>query len=213
MRRYIADLHFFHEGLNDRMDCRGFSSAQAMNEHMIQRWNSVVHKNDEVVILGDFSVGRAEDTNAVLRELKGKLYLISGNHDYYLTKSEFDASRFVWIKPCAQMHDNGRKVILCHYPIFCYPGQYRRTKKGEPCAYMLHGHVHNTLDAALLDEFQRITRHTPRPDGSGTIDCRLYNCFCMFSDYVPWSLEEWETYHEKRLAAQWEGGTNESHKI
>ena len=33
MRYYIADLHFCHENLNTRMDCRGFESGEAMNEY------------------------------------------------------------------------------------------------------------------------------------------------------------------------------------
>lgn len=35
MRYYIADLHFCHENLNTRMDCRGFESGEAMNEYMM----------------------------------------------------------------------------------------------------------------------------------------------------------------------------------
>ena len=44
MRYYIADLHFCHENLNTRMDCRGFESGEAMNEYMIAQWNSRVRK-------------------------------------------------------------------------------------------------------------------------------------------------------------------------
>lgn len=54
MRYYIADLHFFHGALNEKMDKRGFESTQAMNEYMLDQWNRRVGKNDEVVILGDF---------------------------------------------------------------------------------------------------------------------------------------------------------------
>ena len=38
MRYYIADLHFCHENLNTRMDCRGFESGEAMNEYMIAQY-------------------------------------------------------------------------------------------------------------------------------------------------------------------------------
>ena len=43
----------------------------------------------------------------------------------------FDATRFEWIKPYAELNDNKRKIILSHYPIFCYNGQYRRNKEGN----------------------------------------------------------------------------------
>ena len=129
MRYYISDLHFFHESLNTQMDCRGFKDAAQMNAYMIKQWNSRVRPKDEVVILGDFSVGKAKETNEVLSQLNGTLYMIKGNHDSYLKDSEFNKERFVWIKPYAEMHDNRRKVVLSHYPIFCYNGQYRRNKK------------------------------------------------------------------------------------
>lgn len=87
MRYYIADLHFFHGNLNTKMDYRGFSSAEEMNEYMIQKWNGKVRKNDEVVIIGDLSWGTAEQTNELLTKLNGRLYLITGNHDRFVRQA------------------------------------------------------------------------------------------------------------------------------
>ena len=81
MRYYIADLHFFHRTLNEQMDNRGFSSADEMNEYMIKQWNGKVRPQDEVVILGDFSMGKGTETNELLDRLNGIKYLIEGNHD------------------------------------------------------------------------------------------------------------------------------------
>ena len=50
MRYYIADTHFFHRSLNEKMDQRGFEDIEQMNEYMIDQWNSKVRKNDEVVV-------------------------------------------------------------------------------------------------------------------------------------------------------------------
>ena len=55
MRYFIADQHFFHKALNEKMDKRGFESVEQMNEYMIEKWNAKINKNDEVIILGDFS--------------------------------------------------------------------------------------------------------------------------------------------------------------
>ena len=197
MRYYISDLHFYHESLNLQMDCRGFRDQQDMHEHMIAQWNRRVRKNDEVVVLGDLSMEKWEKTKEILDQLKGKIYLISGNHDRFIKDKEFDASRFQWGRSYAEMHDNGRKVILSHYPIMCYNGQNRLSKHGNPKTYMLHGHVHDTLDQRLLEEFQKITRTTLR--GDAPIPCNLLNCFCMYSDYTPWGLDEWIAYHEEKM--------------
>lgn len=202
MRYYIADPHFFHGALNTKMDRRGFESVEAMNEHMLRQWNRKVRKNDEVVILGDLSWGKAEETNELLDRLNGRLYLIQGNHDRFLKNKDYNAGRFVWIKPYEELQDNKRKVILCHYPIMCYNGQYRVDENGNPKVYMLYGHVHDTQDQRLLERFQAITRETASvsPDGTARqIPCNMINCFCMYSDYVPLTLDEWIACERRRM--------------
>ena len=44
-----------------------------------------------------------------------------------------------------------RKVILSHYPMICYNGQYRRDEEGRPRSYMLYGHVHDTFEMCIRD--------------------------------------------------------------
>lgn len=195
MRYYISDCHFFHGAMNEKMDRRGFSDTEEMNRVMIERWNSRVRKNDEVVILGDLSWGGATQTALLLRELKGKKFLLEGNHDRFLSTSTFDRDLyFGWIAPYREMNDDGRKVILCHYPVFCYNGQYRLRENGDAKTYMLYGHVHDTMDERLVNSFISRTRRTAVEDYSGqlrTIPCNMINCFCMFSGYVPLTLDEW----------------------
>lgn len=207
MRYYISDLHFYHESLLTKMDRRGFATCDEMNEYIIKRWNDKVQPQDEVVILGDVSMERGKKTRDVLDRLHGKLSLIIGNHDTYLKDRRFDASRFEWIKLYKELHDNKRKVILSHYPIFCYNGQYRRDGDGNPKTYMLYGHVHDTQDEALVNEFIRQTRATlHRNQGEAEahpIPCQMINCFCMFSDYTPLSLDEWIAVDEARRKKMW----------
>ena len=195
MRYYIADNHFFHAGLNQRMDHRGFSSSEEMNEHMIAKWNSRVRRNDEVVVIGDLSIGKVDETNRILDRLKGRIFMIRGNHDKWLNKPEANLSRFQWIKDYAEMNDNGRKVIVCHYPVICYNGQFRRDKDGNPKTYMLHGHVHKTPDVVGIQAYKDFVRSYPRQSrGSDTpkpAPINMINCFCMYSDYVPLTLDEW----------------------
>lgn len=202
MRYYISDLHFYHANMNTQMDQRGFASFEEMNEYMIEQWNRKVRKNDEVVILGDFSIAKGEKTNELLQRLKGKKYLIVGNHDRFLNDKTFDRSLFKRIELYMELNDNKRKVILSHYPVFCYNGQYRLNDQGEPKVYMLYGHVHNTYDELLINHFQNITREQKRlvyhANEERTIPCNMINCFCMFSDYMPLTLDEWIEVDAKR---------------
>ena len=209
---YIADLHFYHDNLNHRMDMRGFSGYEEMNAHMIRQWNDHVTKKDEVYILGDFAISRGRAADEILRQLNGKKYLIEGNHDRFLDDKEFDRSQFEWIRPYAEIQDSKRRVVLSHYPVFCYKGQYRMSPEGMPLTYMLYGHVHNTHDERLVNEFIRITKDTMVTSRNQTqehpIPCNMINCFCMFSDYIPLTLDDWicldknrreEMNREKRL--------------
>ena len=205
MRYYISDLHFNHESLNQHMDCRGFSSGSEMNDYMIRQWNSRVRPGDDVVILGDFClVKTGQEANELLSRLKGKKYLIRGNHDQFLKKSDFDLSLFQWIEPYKELKDKKRKVILSHYPVMCYNGQYSRDQGGNPKVYMLYGHVHNTFDEYLINEFQKQTKRCLRPvhgtERLQNIPCQMINCFCMFSDYVPLTLDEWIQVDRERRA-------------
>ena len=207
MRYYISDLHFYHESLLTQMDKRGFSSCEEMHEYIVRKWNEKVRNKDEVVLLGDVSMARGKLTSDLLNQLNGRLYLIVGNHDNYLQDRRFDASRFEWIKPYAELKEDKKKIVLSHYPVFCYNGQYRRDPEGRPKTYMLYGHVHDTQDELLVNEFIRETRETlHRNAGSNelaSIPCQMINCFCMFSDYTPLTLEEWIEVDEARRQRMW----------
>ena len=194
MRYYIADCHFFHDTLNRQMDCRGFADADAMNAYMIRQWNRKVRPKDEVVILGDFSLGTAEQTNQLLETLNGRKYLILGNHDGVVTRRKFRKELFAWIRPYEELHDQKRKVVLSHYPILCYNGQYRLDREGNPSAYMLYGHVHDTFDQRIVEScgaWIRTRTRTVRNGEERRIPFQLINCFCMYSDYTPLTLDEW----------------------
>lgn len=195
MRYFIADCHFGHDKVR-QMDGRPFSSVEEMDEVMIARWNECVRpQKDEVVILGDLCMGKGQQANELLMRLNGRKYLISGNHDrLFLRDKKFDTSLLEWIKPYAEIRDNHRKLVLCHYPIICYNGQYH----GDS-AYMLYGHVHNTQDYANVRNFQKQSEeilYTPNRIGSQNeeerhLACNLINCFTVFSDYRPLTLDEW----------------------
>ncbi len=192
---YIADCHFYHVALNEKMDIRGFESCEAMNEYMLHKWNDKVTNKDTVVILGDLSLGKVQETNELIHKLKGKLCLIKGNHDSYVNSPEFDRDRFEWIEDYKEITDSQKKVICCHYPMPFYNGQYRLRHNGDAKTYMLYGHVHETRDEILMKKIIELIGNTPyKPIGSSLesyIPCNMINCFCKRSDYTPLTLGEW----------------------
>lgn len=197
MRYYIADCHFGHEKAM-QLDKRPFDTVEQMDAYMIEQWNQVVRKKkDEVVILGDFCMGKGERVNELLSALNGRKCLVTGNHDsMFLRDKRFDTDLFEWIRPYAELHDNNRKVVLSHYPIICYNGQYH-----GKMTYMLYGHVHDTQDYWNVQRFVRETRETTYGEEKKPISCNMLNCFAVFSDYRPLTLDEWITLEQKKTFA------------
>ena len=87
MKLYIADTHFYAEKLNTELDNRGFSSAEEMNEYMIEKWNNKVRGGDIIIVLGDFiHTDEPKKINYILHKLKGK---IDCNYTIYKFNSFF----------------------------------------------------------------------------------------------------------------------------
>ena len=196
MKYYISDLHFGHARINDRIDHRGFETVEDMDAYMISQWNLRVKDEDEVFILGDLTISSdGEEVNRLLGGLRGRKTLLIGNHDSYLADPVFRPELFEQITPYLEMEDSGRRVVLSHYPIMFYNGQYRRSRDGQPKTYMLYGHVHNGPDELAVMEYQKnMQKHQRENLFTGKMEpvpCQMINCFCMFSDYVPLTLDEW----------------------
>jgi len=165
---YIADAHIGHQNVI-RFDQRPFSSIEEMEEKLINNWNSVVGKNDIVYVLGDFIWYRESKWKLILEQLKGQIVLIRGNHD----PKEFTAETknyFVDIKDYKEIDDNGRKVIMCHYPIPFYKNDYCEDY------YMLYGHVHNTFENTELETLRSYLKQ------NGKHMTQFINVGCM----MPW---------------------------
>lgn len=85
---FIADTHFGHSNII-KYENRPFADIYAMEEAIIENWNTVVNQNSEVFVLGDFSLYDKDKTLEICHRLNGKKTLVIGNHDmqspkYYL---------------------------------------------------------------------------------------------------------------------------------
>ena len=76
---FISDTHFGHANIV-KMCERPYPDVEAMNEALITAWNERVHGDDTVYIIGDMFF-RCSDPESILKRLKGKKWLIVGNHD------------------------------------------------------------------------------------------------------------------------------------
>lgn len=182
MNYYIADTHFRHSNVL-KFDSRPFFTLEEMEKEMIKNWNNVVTKNDVVYILGDFCWGKEDEWLEILQQLKGHKVLIRGNHDLKNPSTKLK-NMFQDIKDYKEITDNGRHVIMSHYPMMFYKGAYDKN------TYMLCGHVHATREDKFLEKwrYELLRTRTSSGDSWGTI----INVGCMkpYIDYTPRTLDE-----------------------
>ena len=154
-----------------------------MENVLISNWNLTITNEDTVYILGDFCWGKEPEWIRILDKLNGNKVLIRGNHD--LKNMSFNLkNKFADIKDYKEIDDNGRTVIMCHYPILAYKHSF------DPNTFMLFGHVHNnTRESHLITQFIKQIRQNcaEKFDNRG----QLINVGCMmpWMDYIPRTLD------------------------
>ena len=141
---FTSDTHFFHDKIVEYSQ-RPFASVEEMNEELIARWNSVVHRDGIVFHLGDFCFGKPDKWNHILDRLKGRIYLVLGNHDAGHISEEV-AERFEAVAFQMRLNVNGQKIYLNHFPFLSYSGDNHGT-------WQLFGHIHSNLhNYNIIDE-------------------------------------------------------------
>ena len=158
---FVSDTHFGHVSVLyfhplrreacgvtlEELQADKNSAIAKHDQWLINKWNSVVRKQDTVYFLGDFCLKNKEYTENILRQLKGKKFLIRGNHDKSLNSLE---NYFEWVGDIkeAKFTNNQFKFIdpnetfcveMCHFPMLTW----NRRPHGT-C--MVHGHSHGNAN-------------------------------------------------------------------
>jgi calcineurin-like phosphoesterase family protein len=175
---YIADLHFGHFNII-RYDNRPFKTVEEMDETLIKNWNKAVSNEDVVYLLGDISWHDDNKTVEIFKQLNGTKILIKGNHDNIKRGSAL-VKYFTSIQDYAELYlDKKNKVVMSHYPMPFWNGQFRDTVH-------LYGHVHNSHQWNICESWIKEVRALQ------AIPMRMYNVGCMmpWMNYTPRTLNE-----------------------
>lgn len=175
--RYISDLHFGHSNII-HFDNRPFIDVKEMDQVLMENWNNSVDSKDTVYILGDFCWGKESEWIKLIPQLAGDKVLIRGNHDLKHMSSTLK-NMFLDIKDYKEIDDNGRKVVLCHYPMPCFKNHFYGW-------YHLYGHVHNSFEAQIMEHDKFLMEELYGKQ------CQMYNVGCMmpYMGYAPRTLDE-----------------------
>jgi calcineurin-like phosphoesterase family protein len=143
----ISDTHFRHSNIlkftdsatGDLIRGNRFADVDDMDEHMIERWNSVVKPGDIVYHLGDVVMGDTEWFKKNWPRLTGSKRLIVGNHDdvTFLASGGFFKKVSLW----RMFPEFG--LMLSHTPL--HISTLRRGAPNDldsPTMLNVHGHIH-----------------------------------------------------------------------
>ena len=149
-----SDLHFCH----DRefiWGPRGFKSVDEMNNAIVQNWNSAVAPYDHVIVLGDLMLNNDEKGLYLLKQLRGTIHVIRGNHD--------SDNRVIKYCNCYNVNNttvpyadtleyDGYKFYLSHYPTLTANGDADKPLKRQ--TINLCGHLHTKDKFVDMDKGQ-----------------------------------------------------------
>ena len=139
-----SDLHFCHDK-PFLFEPRGFTTINDHDNTIIKNWNSIVKDADEVYVLGDLMLMNNEKGISYIRQLKGKIHVILGNHD--------TSNRVALYKTCSNIVDicyatiikyNKQSFYLSHYPTITSAAA--NTRKSGDILYNLFGHTHQNTN-------------------------------------------------------------------
>lgn len=193
MNYYISDLHFCHPNII-RFDERPFENTLEMERTIIKNWNNKVTKNDVVYILGDFCWGKEDDWLRILDQLNGAKVLIRGNHDLKHPTAKLK-SKFRKICDYEEIKDNGRTIIMSHYPIPFF------NHSGNRNAWHFCGHTHNrTIEEFKRQEYVWDLIKSRKEDYENRGHIINVGCMMDYVNYTPRTADEliawWHKYYE-----------------
>ena len=185
--RYISDNHFGHTNCI-AYDNRPFSSTDEMNRAMVGLWNETVADGDLTYVLGDFCWSQTyEDWVEILRQLKGQIFVIKGNHDRTEILKKLVKEKYIvgWSHQeiVTDLTDLGTvKIVLNHSPMPFFINEHH-----DGWAH-LYGHVHISYDWNMVLNMQRQIEELYQKK------IRMYNVGAMieYINYIPRTLKEIE---------------------
>ena len=144
---FTADTHFGHENVI-RYNKRPFSSVEEMDETLIENWNKVIHPDDTIYHLGDFTLLGKGPAKSYLNSLTGIIHVVPGGHDHrWIGKDTYTTGTGhpVQILPPLQTIKvtlpepyQYQLIVLCHYSL-------RVWDRSHYGSWHLYGHSHGNL--------------------------------------------------------------------
>lgn len=173
---FTADLHLGHFNLIAYHRPQ-FSTIEEMDSEILQNINLMVGRNDELYILGDFTMSH---NVSFIQKYRDKInchniYLVLGNHD----SRSIESYKTIFKNAYAQrvIKVQGQKIHLNHYAM-------RAWESSHNGSWHLYGHSHGMLPAIGRSFDVGIDTNDMMPYSFDDLYCRL-----MLEPKTPYRVE------------------------
>lgn len=145
---FTSDTHFGHDR-SFICEPRGFTTADEMNEAIIERWNKIVKPEDIVYHLGDVFLNDNKIGIECFKRLNGQIFMIWGNHDTDVKKNLLARECHILGGWYSYLIKYGKlSLYLSHYPSIT--ANYDE-KHFNQHVMNLHGHTHQQRNFLYVD--------------------------------------------------------------
>lgn len=138
---FTSDLHLSHNK-PFLYGPRGFKNIQEHDETIIKNWNKVVRPNDRIYVLGDLMLNDNEAGIEKIKQLKGQIYVVRGNHDSEIRVNLYNnCDNIIKVTEGQFLRYGKYHFYLSHYPTLC--SNFDDSKPLKARMISLCGHSHS----------------------------------------------------------------------
>lgn len=193
----VSDWHLNHQNIETY--CQRPSN---FTELILKRHNETVTDNDTVIMCGDVAIGKKALAVDLIRQMKGRLILVRGNHDRdkscgWWMENGFDfACDSFTFRNVLFTHEPAQPEIKNHY-ISPDPNPFEERACPMGREFNVHGHLHNIWDGFVNPD-------DPRNEGKEVPTKLFYPWQRLFAieytDYRPIEFQKFLAHPERYKA-------------
>ena len=144
-----SDLHIGHSNMClgaskwlNKKECRNFDSINEMNQAILNNINTLVKKDDCLIIAGDI-VWKSDIYDSFFNDINCEnIYIVYGNHDSISLLKKCNHSSIKYQDWYLEILYKEKHICISHFPF----ESWNQSQRGS---YMLHGHTHDSRQKDL----------------------------------------------------------------
>lgn len=142
---FTSDLHLGHNK-PFLYEPRGFKNIQEHDNAIIENWNKIIRPNDKIYVLGDLMLNDNEAGIEKIKQLKGQIYVVRGNHDSEVRVNLYNnCDNIIKVTEGQFLRYGKYHFYLSHYPTLCSNFDGDKPLKARMVSLCGHSHTQNVF--------------------------------------------------------------------